>query len=76
MSLSGFLPEVRSRPGMSSEAICCSVVGSISRIVKPWSPPHSPTMRCRESKAMVAHSETPYDAERTCRSLPSGPLTS
>ncbi len=58
-SLSGFAPEVRSREGMSREAICSSVVGSISRIVKPCAPPHSPTIRFFASKPIVAHSEIP-----------------
>ena len=58
-SLSGFAPEVRSRAGMSSEAICSSVVGSMSRIVKPWAPPHRPTIRFLASNPIVAHSEMP-----------------
>ena len=44
---------------MSSEAIWARVVGSISRMVKPWAPPQSPTIRWLASKPIVAHSETP-----------------
>ena len=61
---------------MSSEVISSSVVGSINLIVKPWRPPHRPTIRRLASKPIVAHSETPYVAERTCSLRPSGPLTS
>jgi hypothetical protein len=76
MSVNGFCRVSRLRLDvLRSAPMVLSVVGSISRSLNPSSPPHNPTMRPCESKAMVAHSETPYDAERTLRFLPSGPLT-
>ena len=58
-SVNGFDSVVRSRVDVVIVASWSSVVGSISRSANPSSPPHSPTIRPRESNAAVAHSETP-----------------
>ena len=73
MSVNGFLPLVRSRAEVCSCVIGCRVTGSITISSNPSSPPHRPTIRPCESKAMVAHSRTPYDAVLICRSVPQRP---
>ena len=59
MSVSGLAPLARSRVEIRSSSITLRVTGLITIIVKPSSPPQSPTIRPCESKAMVAHSRTP-----------------
>ena len=75
MSVKGFALVARLRADVRISEIGLSVRGLITIMLKPSRPPHRPTMRSRESNAMVAHSRTPYDADFTFRLLPSGPLT-
>ena len=59
MSVSGFRPEVASRPGIASSEMGSSVLGWMSIMVNPSRPPHRATIRPFESKVIVAHSRTP-----------------